>query len=285
MTSAIQRLPKHTVKLTITLPWDDVRETYEKVLEHVVSEIELPGFRKGKAPRKMVEDKVDKAHVYEDVLKQIVPKAYADALKQHEVKPIVSPRVTIIKAEADKDWQFEALTCEQPQVKLKNYKEEIAKLKGAKKIWVPGSAKQNPNEDEKKGVELSEVLRILLNSSEIEIPAMIIEDQVNKKLSDLIDQVKQLGMTVEQYLMSKGLTSDQLRAQYTKEAEETLKLEFILEKVADEEKIVVTVAEIEAAINKSSDPKQKQEMQSQKYYISMILRRQKTLDTLTRPIV
>lgn len=285
MTSAVQRLPKHTIKLTITLPWSEVRETYEKVIDHVVGETELPGFRKGKAPKKLVEEKIDKTHVYEDVIKQIVPKAYADSLKEHSLKPIVSPRVAIQQAEVGKDWQFEALTCEQPTVTLKNYKTEIAKLKGAKKIWVPGSAPAKQDEEQKKGVELSEVLRILLNESEVEIPDILIEDQVNRKLSDLIDQVKQLGMTVEQYLLSKGLTSPQLRAQYTKEAEETLKLEFILEKVADEEKITVTQEEIDQTINKSTDPKQKQELQNQRYYLSMLLRRQKTLDTLARPIV
>ncbi len=285
MTSAVQKLPKHTFKLTITLPWNEVMVTYDKVVNHVVSETELPGFRKGKAPRKMVEEKIDKSKIYEEVIKQIVPKAYADSLKQHDITPIVSPRVTIIQAQENKDWQFEALTCQQPTVKLKNYKTEITKLKGGKKIWVPGSPTAKHGEEEKKGVELSEILRVLLTESEIEIPDLLIEDQVNRKLSDLIDQVKQLGMTVEQYLLSKGLTSDKLHSQYRKETEETLKLEFILEKVADNEKIVVTDDEIEQTINKTTDPKQKEALQNQRYYISMLLRRQKTLDTLSKPIV
>lgn len=283
MTSALQRLPKHTVKLTITIPWSEVKDTYQKVLDQVVAGAEVPGFRKGKAPKKIVEEKVDKSHLYEEVIKQLVPDIYANALKEHNLKPIVSPRISVIAASENKDWQFEAVTCEQPEVKLKNYKQEIAKLKGAKKIWVPGSPKEN--EEQKKGVQLSETLRVLLNESEVEIPDLLIEDQANKKLSDLIDQVRQLGMTIEQYLMSKGLTSEQLRAQYAKEAEETLKLEFILEKIADEEKITVSNSEIDEALAAIKDEKQKQALQSQKYYISMILRRQKTLDSLTKPIV
>lgn len=283
MTSALQRLANHTIKITITIPWSEVKETYQKVLNKIVDETEIPGFRKGKAPRKLVEEKVDKKRVYEEVVKEIVPKAYADSLKEHQITPVVSPRISIVAASENKDWQFEAITCEQPKITLKNYKAEIAKLKTAKKIWVPGAAKQD--EPNKKGVELSEILRVLLNESEIEIPEILVEDQVNKKLADLVDSVRQIGLTVEQYLLSKGLTSDQLKAQYTKEAIETLKLEFILEKVADNEKIVVTDKEIEEAINKTTDPKQKEAMQSQKYYIGMILRRQKTLDSLSKPIV
>lgn len=285
MTSALQRLPKHTVKLTITIPWSEVKDTYQKVLDQVVAGAEVPGFRKGKAPKKIVEEKIDKSHIYEEVIKQLVPDIYANALKEHNLKPIVSPRISVIAASEGKDWQFEALTCEQPEVKLKNYKQEIAKLKGAKKIWVPGSAPAKQDNNEKKGVQLSETLRVLLNETEVEIPDLLIEEQANKKLSDLIDQVRQLGMTIEQYLMSKGLTSQQLRAQYAKEAEETLKLEFILEKIADEEKITVSNSEIDEALAAIKDEKQKQALQSQKYYISMILRRQKTLDSLTKPIV
>lgn len=285
MTSALQRLPKHTVKLTITIPWEDVKGTYQKVLDQVVSEAEVPGFRKGKAPRKIVEEKIDKSHLYEEVIKQLVPDAYAKVIKEHSLKPVVSPRISVVSASENKDWQFEAITCEQPEVKLKNYRQEIVKLKGAKKIWVPGKDLKQQKEDDKKGVELSEVLRILLNESEVAIPDILIEEQANKKLADLIDQVRQMGMTVEQYLMSKGLTNQQLRAQYAKEAEETLKLEFILEKVADNEKITITDQEINEAIEAIKDTTQKEALKNQKYYISMILRRQKTLDSLTKPIV
>lgn len=285
MTSALEKLPKHTIKLTITIPWAEVKDTYEKILNKVVAETELSGFRKGKAPRKLVEEKLDKTKVYEEVIKEIVPKAYAESLKEHNITPIVSPRISIREAQENKDWQFEALTCEKPQVKLKNYREEIAKLKGVKKIWVPGRDPKEQSKEEKKGVELSQLLAVLLRETQVEIPDLLIEDHINRKLSDLIDQVKQLGMTVEQYLLSKGLTSEQLRTQYRKEAQDSLKLEFILEKVADEEKIVVTEGEIEEAINKVEDEKQKESLRNQKYYLGMILRRQKTLDSLSKPIV
>lgn len=285
MTTALQRLPKHTLKLIITIPWNDIKDTYQKVVEQIVNEAEIPGFRKGKAPKKLVEEKIDKTKIYEEVVKEIVPKAYSDAIKEHNITPIVSPRISVVSASENKDWQFEALTCEEPTVKLKNYKDELAKLRGAKRIWVPGKDMKKQTEDEKKGIEISEVLRVLLSQSEVEIPDMLIEDQVNKKLADLVDQVKHLGMTTEQYLLSKGITSDLLKAQYRKEVEETLKLEFILEKVANNEKITVSDKEIEEAVAAVSDPTQKQALEKQKYYLSMILRRQKTLDSLTKPIV
>lgn len=285
ITSALEKLPKHTLKLTITLPWSEVKDTYERVMEDVVKNADVSGFRKGKAPRKLVEEKIDKTKVYQEVIQQIVPKAYADSVKEHSLRPIVSPRVNVLKAKEGEDWQFEATTAEQPEVKLGEYKAEVAKLKGAKKIWVPGKDMKEEDEKAKKGVELSEILKLLLKNATIEIPPSLIEDQVNKKLSDLVDQIKGLGMNVEQYLMSKGITSEQLRAQYAREAEETLKLEFILEKIADDEKITINDKEIDEAIAAIKDEKERANLTNQRYYISMLLRRQKTLDSLSKPIV
>lgn len=285
MTSAIERLPKHTIKITITLPWSEVKTSYEKVIEMLVLQAEIPGFRKGKAPRKLVEEKIDKAKIYEEVAKEIVPKAYEQSLKDHQVSPIVSPRINVTQAQEGKDWQFAVITCTQPEVNLGNYKAEVAKLKGAQKIWVPGSDPKQQSEEEKKGANLSQVLKVLLSSCTVDIPDLLIEDQLNKKLADLVDQVRQLGMTVESYLMSKGLTSEMLRSQYKKEAEDTLKLEFILERIADEEKVTVSAAEIAAAIGKVENETERKNLEDQKYYLSMLLRRQKTLDTLLHPIV
>lgn len=285
MTSALTKLPKNTVKLIITLSWAEVKDVYEKSLAKIVKEAELPGFRKGKAPKKLVEEKIDKTKIYEEVLKTLIPKAYSDALKEHNLSPIISPRVNVLKVDEGSDWQFEVLTCLEPTVKLNDYKKEIAKLKASKKIWVPGKDLKKQSEEEKKGVELSEAFRVLLDQAEVEISDLLVEDQVNKKLADLIDQTKHLGLTVEQYLLSKGLTSEMLREQYKKEALETLKLEFILEKIADEEKITVSSEEVEAFFKKISDQKQKEMLEKQRYYVSMLIRRQKTIDFLIKPIV
>lgn len=233
----------------------------------------------------MVEEKIDKTKIYEEVARDIVPKAYEQSLKEHNLRPIISPRINITQAQENKDWQFEITTATQPEVKLGVYKAEIAKLKSAKKIWVPGKDPKEQSQEEKKGVELSQVLKTLLDHCTVEIPDLLIDDQLNKKLTDLIDQVKQLGMTVEQYLLSKGLTSEMLRTQYRKEAEETLKLEFILERIADEEKITITDKEIETAIGKVDSKLDQENLVRQKYYIGMLLRRQKTLDSLVNPIV
>lgn len=277
MTVAVNRLANGTIELTITIPWSDVKTTYDKVVEEFGREAELPGFRKGKAPRKLIEEKLDKTKVYEEVLKQIIPKAYADAIKQENIIPIVSPRVEVIAAQEDKDWQFKALTCEKPEIKLGNYQEAIAKLKKEKhaKIWVPGKEEK---EEKSKELTLDEILKVLLEANQIQVPTLLVEDEVNRMLSRLIDQTQKLGLTVEQYLVSQGKTTDGLRAEYKDQATRNLALEFILETIADQEKIQVNNEEIEKVIKSAKDTKEQEVLRAQKYYLATILRRQKTLE-------
>ncbi len=284
MTVAVNSLANGTIELTITVPWSDIKTIYERVVEEFVQGTELPGFRKGKAPRNLVEEKLDKTKVYEEVLKQVVPKAYAEAIKQENLNPIVSPRVEIIAAEENKDWQFKALLCEKPEVKLGDYQEEISKLKKEKqtKIWVPGKEEKK---EEPKDLTLDEIIGALLQSSEVNIPSLLVEDEVNRMLSRLIDQTQKLGLTVEQYLLSQGKTNDSLRAEYGVQASRNLALEFILEAIADKEKIEVGDEELEKIIKEAKEPKEQEALRAQKYYLATILRRQKTLDRLAKPIV
>ena len=284
MTVAVNRLVNGTIELTITIPWNDIKTTYEQVVEEFVKEVELPGFRKGKAPRKLVEEKLDKSKVYEEVLKQVVPKNYAEAIKQENLTPIVSPRIEVISFKENEVCQFRAQTCEKPEVKLGDYKDALNKAKSAKlpKIWVPG---KDVKEEKPAELGLEEIIKVLLETSQVNLPTLLVEDEVNRMLARLIDQTQKLGLTVEQYLLAQGKTIEGLKAEYKDQAARNLALEFILEAIADNEKIQVSDEEIEKVIKSAKDTKEQEALRAQKYYLATILRRQKTLDRLAKPIV
>jgi len=287
MTVAVNRLANGTIELTITIQWADIQITHNQVVDKFVAETELPGFRKGKAPRNVVEEKLDKAKVYEEVLKQVVPKVYADAVKQENIVPIISPRIEIIAAKEETDWQFKALTCEKPVVKLGNYLQALNDLKKNQppKIWVPGKGEKSDDKSKPNGLPLEEIVKALLQNNQVNLPTLLVDDEINRMLSRLIDQTQKLGITVEQYLVSQNKTSDSLKAEYREQASQNLALEFILEAIANQENITVTDEEIEKIINETKDPKEQEALRAQKYYLATILRRQKTLDKLSNPIV
>ena len=140
MQTAINRQENKTIELTVTIPWLKVKDAYDKLFEKALSYVEVEGFRKGKAPKNLTRDKVDKEKVYQEVIKEIVPAFYLEAIKELALRPIVSPKVELLKAKENEDWQFKASICEKPEIKLGDYKKAIIELKQAKrtKIWVPG---------------------------------------------------------------------------------------------------------------------------------------------------
>src|SRR5574340_1589385 len=122
MTTALTRLAGSAFELTITIPWADVKRIYDTVFTELSAQIEVEGFRKGKAPKEAIAAKLDKSQVYGEVINRILPESYSQALKEHGLKPVIRPEVQIATAEEEKDWQFIARAVERPQVDLDNYK-------------------------------------------------------------------------------------------------------------------------------------------------------------------
>ena len=276
----MQRLSDGSVELLITVPWTDVEKEYESVVTAMVAAAEVDGFRKGKAPRNVVEPKLDKTKVYEEVLKDLIPNVYGKAVEQEKLRPIVSPKIELKEATEKKDWIIRALTCEKPDVTLGEYKKPIQDLKANKtaKIWKPGDAEEDKNKPNKS--TLDELLKVLYDNVTVKLAALLLEHEVNRLLSDLIDQTRKLGMTVEQYLSSTGRTSDTVRKEYEEQTRRTLTLEFALEAIADREGILVSDDDIDTVIKTAKTDKEKESLTAQRYYIASVLRRQKTLDFL-----
>jgi len=281
MKSDMSKSSDGTVSISITIPWPDIQAAYEAILKKASANMEIAGFRKGKAPGHMVNDSVDKTKIYEEAIRELVPKAYTQAVNEHSLRPILMPQIELKHAEEGKDWQIEAKTCEKPHISLGDYASAIKKLKSEKtpQIIVPG---KEPKPDEKKGPTVDEVLEALLTSCPVILPKILVENEVTHQLSQLVDQTKKLGLTVEQYLSSTNRTQESIRKEYTDQAVKNLSLEFILESVAEAENISVTDAEIEKVLSSVKTAEERKNLENQRYYLTSLIRRQKTVDTLMR---
>ncbi|MFZ5845689.1 MAG: trigger factor [Patescibacteria group bacterium] len=283
MQTSLQRLPDQTLELTLAVPWSRVSKVYEEVLDELVKNTQLPGFRKGKAPRKLVEEKADKTRTYEEVLKRLIPQIYSEAIGELKLHPITTPKIELKQATEGKDWIIRALTCEKPEVTLGDYKSKIVELKAGKqkKIWVPGQTEPKSAEAEKEQkVTLDEILTSLYQVITVNLPALLVEQEVNRLLSELIDQTRKLGISVEQYLASTGRTAESLRREYQEQAKRQLSLEFALETIADQESILVSDDDIDNLIKNAKTAAEREALTNQRYYLATLLRRQKTLDFL-----
>lgn len=279
--SALQREPNGTIKLTITIPSIDVKKTWEQVLTDVANNADVPGFRKGKAPKHLVEEKVDKEKIKEEVLKKLLPIAYTEAIKTHQLKPIINPKIHVEKLEDGKDWKFHAITCELPVIKLGEYKKAIQKITAKSKIIIPNKSLGKAQDfAAAQPAKFEDIVKALLDNVTAEIPSILAENETDRLLSQTLDDVKKLGLTLDQYLASTGKKPEDLRTDYKRKAENDIKLEFALLKIAEEEKITVEEKEINDAIAASKSEDEKKNLESNRYLLASIIRQQKTLDFL-----
>lgn len=270
--SIIERLPDGTIKLTITIPNELIQKARDKAIVNVAKQTNVPGFRKGKAPEKLVEEKLNKEQIKEDVLKELLPTEYQKAIAEHQLRPIMNPKIHIEELLEDKDWVFNALTCEAPNVETGDYKESVKKVTAKSKIILPGKEPEKPS--------FEEIAKAVLETSTVKVPAILLEQETDRLLAQLLNDIKKLGLNLEQYLSTTKRTPDDLRAEYSKMAETDMKLEFVLQKIAESEKITVEEKEIGEAIQKAKSPEEKQNLENNKYLLAAILRQQKTLDFL-----
>lgn len=272
MISSLLRAEDGTLTLTITIPWEKVKKTQEEVVNAAVETAEVSGFRKGKAPKKVVEERLDKEKMREEVLKKLLPDSYIQAVQEQTIRPVINPKIHVEKLEDGKDWQFMAITSEAPVVDLGDYKNKVKSVTAKGKIVLPGKEPEQP--------KFEDIAQVLLETAKVTLPKILIEQEADRLLAQTLDEIKRLGLSLDQYLSSTGRDPQSLRADYEKRAENDLKLEFVLQKITEEEKITVDEKEINEAILKAKDDEERKNLEANKYLLASILRQQKTFDFL-----
>lgn len=283
-TYKLKKLPKSTVEITLTIPTADIIKGKNEAFERLQKELTVEGFRKGKVPVPIAQKHLTADAIYQEMIRVILPKIYDEILKKESLKPVMNPRIELIKAKEGEDWEIKISLAEKPIVELKDYKKKIKEVKDKNKkaeIWTPekGPAPSEAGkQDNSKLMNL--VLEAVLNEAKVEISDLIIDEELNHRLARLVDDVEKIGLTTDAYLKSKNLTMDQLKASFKKEIEDTYRLEFILAEIADKENIKVEKVDLDKLFLNIKDEKERQMAQSNSYYYATILRKQKTLDYL-----
>ena len=286
ITHKINKLPKNTIEIEVDIPWNEIEKEYGPAFDVIHKEFVFEGYRKGKVPKELAEKHISRDSVYQQLIRAMLPRIYDDIVKKEDLKPVVSPKVDLVSAKEQEDWKVKITLAERPTVDLGDYKKYIADAKAETKkddIWVPGKEEKKPEEnaDAKYQQNLNTVLKALMDNAKVEISDMIVEDEVNQKLSKLLDDIQRLGLTVDGYLKSKNLTIDDLRAQVTRETEETYKIEFILMEVAEQAQIKIEQEDLDKLFSGISNEQDRKSAQENAYFYASILRKQKTLDYLT----
>ncbi len=118
----VEKLEKNMAKLTIEVSSEKLEAAIETAYQKNKNKISVPGFRKGKVPRKMIEQMYGAAIFYEDAANELIPEAYENALEECTEEIVSAPKVDVIQIEAGKPFIFTAEVALKPEVTLGKYK-------------------------------------------------------------------------------------------------------------------------------------------------------------------
>ena len=122
MSLQVEKMEKNMAKLTIEVAAEDLEKAMQNAYQKAKGRISIPGFRKGKAPRKMIEQMYGKGVFLEDAVNALIPEHYSKALAECELEIVSQPTIDITQAEPGKALIFTAEVATKPEVTLGDYK-------------------------------------------------------------------------------------------------------------------------------------------------------------------
>ncbi|MCL2718065.1 MAG: trigger factor [Lachnospiraceae bacterium] len=387
MNLQVEKLEKSMAKLTIEVPASELEKAIEKAYQKNKGKISIPGFRKGKVPRPMIEKMYGKEIFYDDAANELIPGAYEKALDECTEEVVSSPKIEVVRIEAGEPFVFTAEVALKPEIKLGKYKgvkvaksdnkvtdEEITaaidkeRERNARNIvvenravkdgdmtildfegfvddvpfpggkgddyaltigsgsFIPGfedqligaeigkelavnvtfpedynavelagkdavfkctikeiKEKELPELDDEFAAEVSEfetlteykddvkaklmkdkekaaleakedaVIEAIINDSDIEIPAPMLETQKRQIVDEFAQNIRMQGLDMEQYLQYTGLTVQTMADQMAPQAEKRIRTRLVLEAVVAAENIEATEEDFEEEITKMAE--------------------------------
>ena len=122
MSTKVEKLENSMAKLTVEVSAEELDKAIEKAYHKNKNKISIPGFRKGKAPRAVIEKMYGKEVFYEDAANEIIPDAYEKAYDECGEDIVSTPEVEVVQLEAGKPFIFTATVALKPEIKLGKYK-------------------------------------------------------------------------------------------------------------------------------------------------------------------
>ena len=122
MNVTTEKIENHKVLLTIEVPAEELDKGIKAACKSLANRVNIPGFRKGKAPRRILEMNIGKEAILDEAFDRVAQKAFDEALKQENLDPVDRPQVDIVTLEEGKDVVFKATITPVPEVTLGEYK-------------------------------------------------------------------------------------------------------------------------------------------------------------------
>ncbi|WP_137723629.1 trigger factor [Prescottella subtropica] len=121
MKSTVEQLSPTRVRINVEVPFEELKSDFDKVYKTLAQQVRLPGFRPGKAPAKLVEARVGRGTVLEQVVNDALPARYSEAVSANELKVIGQPEIELTKLEDGQEFAFTAEVDVRPEITLPDF--------------------------------------------------------------------------------------------------------------------------------------------------------------------
>jgi trigger factor len=118
MQTTVENTDKHTVKLTIEVPVEEFEKDLDRAYRSIANQVKIPGFRKGKVPKQIIDTQVGREVVHEEFLNDAVPGYYRRAVSDEDLAPITDPQIDLEDFSVEKPLVFTAVVEVRPRLEL-----------------------------------------------------------------------------------------------------------------------------------------------------------------------
>lgn len=252
MEVSIQKLPKSKVELKIKLPVEEFKRFLEKATFELGKDLEVEGFRKGRAPREVIEREIGFRKILAEAAQEAIKENYKKAILENKIEAISQPKIEVLKLAPGNPFEFKAEIQILPEVKLPDYKKIASQIK--KREVSVSKEEIEKLKAEKERIERErvrqEILERIAKESETEIPEILIESEKRRILENLKAQVPYfLQISFEDYLKKINKTEQELLDSFLPEAEKRVKEFLVLGAIGKKESVKASDSEIEQQKN------------------------------------
>lgn len=268
------KLEKNVATVEVVANQKEVETHRDHVIDEMIKGVTVKGFRQGKAPRNIAVNSLDPNKLTDHLLSHILNNAVTEAMNKFTYKLLGRPVLENIDTKDTKGWSFTINFPLYPEIELGDYQKHLPKKEATKKT----TAKKDGDKavEPKKEDRLNSIYESLLKNINVDIAPSVIDEEVNYSLQRLANQAKSLNLNFEDYLKAVNKTVDQIKEDYAKNANDSLRLDLILLAIAKKEKFEASEAEIKEMAEVSQVP------ESQYGQIKAILERRKTIEFLSK---
>ena len=121
MKSSVEQLSDTRVKITVEVPFEELKSELDQAYDALAQQIQIPGFRKGKAPRQLIDARFGRGPVLEQVVNDMLPSRYGQAIEENDIKAIGQPDVEVTKIEDNEVVEFTAEVDVRPEITLPDF--------------------------------------------------------------------------------------------------------------------------------------------------------------------